>query len=84
MQQAIAQTVKFMGEHQVVYVLCRAGMNRSGVVVAGAIASLYMNAAEAIRRVQERRPGALYNWWFKKLLLDGKLVTAAAAFRTSS
>lgn len=57
-----------------VLVLCREGKNRSGVVMAGAIRSLYWWSAEAaVERVRERRPGALYNTFFVDALLRGDL-----------
>jgi protein-tyrosine phosphatase len=57
-----------VSQHKVgrrVLVLCREGRNRSGLVAALALASLTDIDAEArIRLVQQKRPGALYNWWF--------------------
>lgn len=47
-------------EH-VVLVHCRMGFNRSNLVIATALTYLGLSGAEALRHLQEVRPGALYN-----------------------
>lgn len=50
-------------------VLCREGRNRSGLVVAIAITQLTgCSGATAMRIVQARRQGALYNFFFQQIL----------------
>ena len=48
------------GQHRVL-VHCRMGYNRSNLVIATALTYLGMCGADALRHLQERRPGALYN-----------------------
>jgi hypothetical protein len=48
------------GEHRVL-VHCRMGFNRSNLVIATALTYLGMRGADALRHLQDRRPGALYN-----------------------
>ncbi len=48
------------GEHRVL-VHCRMGFNRSNLVIATALTYLGMCGADALRHLQARRPGALYN-----------------------
>lgn len=54
---------------QHVLVTCGQGMNRSGLVVALALRLIHgWSGAEAMRRVRDRRPGALYNPAFAAFL----------------
>jgi protein-tyrosine phosphatase len=53
-------------------VACREGRNRS-CLVAGLVARQrdLWDGQGIVERIQSRRPGALYNPFFKQILLDG-------------
>ena len=55
---------------QVVLVHCRLGLNRSNLVVGTALTYLGMSGAEAVERLQQLRPGALYNEIFARYLRE--------------
>lgn len=50
---------------------CGLGLNRSALMVALILMYLGMDAAAAVERCRERRPGALYNKVFADYLLSG-------------
>jgi protein-tyrosine phosphatase len=73
-RDAVAMVRHHRARHAPVVVLCREGKNRSGLVVAASIVSLYAwTAQSAIDRVRDRRPGALYNTFFTDALLRKEL-----------
>lgn len=49
-----------------VMLTCREGMNRSGWVAALTLVELGMEPETAIKTVQAKRPGSLYNWHFQQ------------------
>ena len=49
---------------------CGMGLNRSALVAGLALVRLGMSAKDAIERLRERRPGALYNERFAEYLLN--------------
>ncbi|MGH8900796.1 MAG: protein-tyrosine phosphatase family protein [Egibacteraceae bacterium] len=53
-----------------VLIHCAGGMNRSGLLVAAALIRNGMGAAEAIKLIRDRRPGALNNQQFVEHLLE--------------
>ena len=54
-----------------VLIHCAGGINRSGLLSAAALMRDGMSATEAIETVRSRRPGALINPEFVRLLIEG-------------
>ena len=71
--QAVARTAaEAVAAGRSVLVRCRAGYNRSGLVVAQALVELGLDAPEAVRLVRARRsPWALHNELFVEYLATG-------------
>ena len=53
-----------------VYSICTHGMNRSGLMAGLVLRELGMDGTSVVERILERRPGALSNVSFRRILLD--------------
>jgi hypothetical protein len=64
-------SAKWVAHGKRVAVVCREGLNRSGLVAALAIRQLAsIDGALALEYVQARRSGSLYNWFFQQALRE--------------
>jgi hypothetical protein len=51
-----------------VYVMCKQGLNRSGLVLGRVLRALGLSGEEAVRTLRSQRPGAVANLAFERLL----------------
>jgi hypothetical protein len=52
------------------YIMCKQGLNRSGLVVGRVLRALGLSGDEALRTLRAHRPGALANLAFERLMHD--------------
>ncbi len=74
--QAVSQLgAALMREGHTLLTHCSAGFNRSGLVAGLILTELGMPGAEALARIRERRPGALFNEMYADFLTQRRVGT---------
>lgn len=66
---AATQAASAIKQGRKVLVTCRQGLNRSGLVCALTLVELGYTREDALSTVQSTRPGSIYNWFFRQLIL---------------